>query len=170
MMGKRVVVMGVLGGLASAAIAWAAPPEAPKYVGAEPSTPKSMELATRAATAEMNGDPQAALHLADRAIAAEPRDPWPHYDRAMALAQIGEIDRALESFAAAEQRFAANDRWGISVAIYGRAHALSQAGRCDQARQAFDAYASLVREQDPKSAAMAERYGANCRPPTTRAP
>jgi Tfp pilus assembly protein PilF len=154
----------ISGLLVFAPAASANPPEAPKNVTVEPSTAKSAELSTRAATAQMNGNPQAALHLADRAIAANPRDPWPHYDRAMALASIGEIDKALESFATAEQSYAASDRWGKSVAIYGRAHAISQAGRCDEARQAFLSYASLIREQDPKSAAMADRYAAECRP------
>jgi tetratricopeptide (TPR) repeat protein len=140
-------------------------PQPPKNVNVEPTTPKAAALTSRAASAEMSGDPQAALKLADKAIAANPRDPWGYYDRAMALSRVGQLDRALESFVAAEQRYAANDRWGKSVAIYGRAHALSEAGRCGEAKQTFGAYASLIREQDPKSADLATKYGAECRSP-----
>jgi len=158
-------ILLAVGFLLLEAVARADPPEAPKNVNVEPTTPKSAALTSRAASAEMTGNPQAALKLAERAIATNPRDPWGYYDKAMALAQIGQLDRALESFGAAEQRYSATDRWGKSVAIYGRAHALSELGRCDEARTAFRAYASLIREQDPKSAKMATKYAADCRSP-----
>jgi tetratricopeptide (TPR) repeat protein len=145
--------------------AWADPPQAPKNVNVEPTTPQSAALTSRAASAEMNGNPQSALKLAERAIAANPRDPWGYYDRAMALARLGQLDKALDSFGEAEQRYSATDRWGKSIAIYGRAHALSEAGRCDEARKAFRAYESLIREQDVKSADMAAKYAAECRSP-----
>jgi tetratricopeptide (TPR) repeat protein len=164
-------VVGALGLCAMGAFARAdqqpQPPQAPKNVNVESTTPKAAALTSRAASAEMNGDPQQALKLADRAIAANPRDPWAFYDRAMALSRVGQMDKALEAFSAAEVRYAANDRWGKSVAIYGRAHALSEARRCDEAKQAFNAYASLIREQDPKSANTAMRYAADCRSPAT---
>jgi tetratricopeptide (TPR) repeat protein len=160
-------VIVALGILAGGRAAWADAPQPPKNVDVEPTTPKAAALTSRAASAEMAGDPQAALKLADRAIAANPRDPWGYYDRAMALSRVGQLDRALESFVAAERRYAANDRWGKSVAIYGRAHALSEAGRCGEAKQTFGVYASLVREQDPRSANLATRYGAECRSPVT---
>jgi tetratricopeptide (TPR) repeat protein len=154
-----------IGFLLLGSVARADPPQAPKNVNVEPTTPKSAALTSRAASAEMTGNPQAALKLAERAIATNPGDPWGYYDKAMALSQLGQLDRALESFGAAEQRYSATDRWGKSVAIYGRAHALSEVGRCDEARTAFRAYASLIREQDPKSANMATRYAADCRSP-----
>jgi Flp pilus assembly protein TadD len=155
--------MGTVGTIESTA--WADPPQPPKNVNAEPTTPKSAALTSRSASAEMTGNPQAALKLAERAIASNPRDPWPYYDKAMALAQIGQLDRALGAFGEAEDRYSATDRWGKSVAIYGRAHALSEAGRCDEARKAFRAYASLIREQDPRSANMAVKYAVDCRSP-----
>jgi tetratricopeptide (TPR) repeat protein len=111
----------------------------------------------------MAGDPQAALAYAERAIAADPRDPWAHYNKAMALARLGNVDEALKSFAAAEQRYNVADIWGRSVAIYGGAHALSVASRCEEAKREFMRYAAFVRERDPRSAAMAERYAAGCR-------
>jgi Flp pilus assembly protein TadD len=141
------------------------PPQPPKNVNVEPTTTKAAALTSRAASAEMKGNPQAALKLAERAIVANPRDPWAYYDKAMALAQVGQLDRALDAFGAAEQRYSATDRWGKSVAIYGRAHALSEVGRCDEARKAFRAYASLIREQDSKSADMAMTYAVDCRSP-----
>jgi tetratricopeptide (TPR) repeat protein len=58
----------------------------------------------------MSGNPQAALKLAERAIATNPRDPWAYYDKAMALALVCQLDRALEAFGAAEQRYSATDR------------------------------------------------------------
>jgi tetratricopeptide (TPR) repeat protein len=158
-------MLGAIGFLLFGSVAMADPPEAPKNVNVEPTTPKSAALTSRAASAEMTGKPQAALKLAERAIATNPQDPWGYYDKAMALSQIGQLDRALESFGAAEQRYSATDRWGKSVAIYGRAHALSEVGRCGEARTAFRAYASLIREQDPKSANMATKYAADCRSP-----
>jgi tetratricopeptide (TPR) repeat protein len=160
-----------LGLFAGSAVVWAdppaQPPQPPKNINVEPTTPKSAALTSRAASAEMAGNPQAALKLAERAIAANPHDPWGYYDKAMALARVGQLDKALESFVAAEQRYSAADRWGKSVAIYGRAHALSEAGRCGEAKQTFSVYASLIREQDPKSADLATKYGTECRSPVT---
>jgi tetratricopeptide (TPR) repeat protein len=158
-------MLAVLGLFTAGSPAWADPPQPPKNVNVEPTTPKSAALTSRAASAEMTGNPQAALKLAERAIAANPRDPWGYYDKAMALAQVGQLDRALDAFGEAEQRYSATDRWGKSVAIYGRAHALSEAGRCDEAKKAFRAYSSLIREQDPKSAGMATKYAIACRSP-----
>jgi Flp pilus assembly protein TadD len=142
-----------------------APLEAPKNVNVEPSTPASRSLSSQAASAQMSGDPRAALTLAERAIAADPRDPWGHYNRADALARLGRTDEAVSAFGAAEQRFAASDMWGRSVAIYGSAHALSQAGRCDEARREFIRYADFVRPRDPLSADLATSYATTCRAP-----
>ena len=141
------------------------PLQAPRNVSVDASTPTSEAFATRAANAEIAGNPQAALTYAARAIEADPRDPWAHYDKAAALARLGNVDDAMKSFTAAEERFNAADVWGRSVAIYGGAHALSEAGRCEEAKREFLRYASLVRERDPKSADLAVRYAASCRPP-----
>ena len=156
--------------LMSAQTAQADELRAPQYVQAEPSTPQSMALTTRAAMADMKGNPQQARDLANQAIRADPRDPWPYYNKGMALAQLGEIDAALAALYAAEKHFAPNDRWGRSVAIYGRAHALSQAGRCVEAVQAYAEYAAFVGKNDPAAADMARRYAVNCRTPAPPAP
>jgi predicted RNA polymerase sigma factor len=112
----------------------------------------------------MTGDPQASVKLADQAIRADGKDPWPYYDKGMALAQVSEINGALAALLAAEQHFSSYDRWGRSVAVFGRAHTLAAAGRCDEARQAFQEYMSLVRG-DPHAVALAQRYSRDCRPP-----
>ena len=151
-----------LGGLISGGVARATDVAAPQNVKAEPSTPRSAELSTRSATAEMQGNPSYSLKLADDAIRANPKDPWPYYDKGMALARVGQIDGALAALFAAEQHFAANDRYGRSVAVFGRAHALSEAGRCDEAQKAYDEYASLIPE-DARSVAIAHRYAADCK-------
>ena len=152
--------------LMSAQTAQADELRAPQYVQAEPSTPQSMALTTRAAIADMKGNPQQARDLANQAIRADPKDPWPYYNKGMALAQLGETDGALAALFAAEQHFSANDRWGRSVAIYGRAHSLRKAGRCVEARQAYEEYASFVGKDDPQGATLARRYAADCRAAT----
>ena len=153
---------------ATAPVVAAPPPpvelKAPENVHAEPSTPASVELSSRAATAEMKGDPQDSLKLADQGIRADAKDPWPYYDKGMALAQVGEINGAVAALLAAEQHFAPSDRWGRSVAVFGRAHTLAEAGRCEEARAAFQEYMSLVRG-DPQAVALASRYSRDCRPP-----
>jgi tetratricopeptide (TPR) repeat protein len=138
--------------------------KAPENVHAEPSTAASAELSSRSATAGMKGNAQESLKLADRGIRANSKDPWPYYDKGMALARVGEINGALAALLAAEQHFAAGDRWGRSVAVFGRAHTLAEAGRCDEARAAFQEYMSLVRG-DPEAVALASRYSRDCRPP-----
>jgi tetratricopeptide (TPR) repeat protein len=156
--------------LASAQTAQADELRAPQNVSVDPVTRQSSELASRAATAAINGQPQQALQLANQAIRADPRNPWPYYDKGMALAKLGEIDGAIAALYAAQQHFAPTDRWGKSIAIYGRAHALSQAGRCVEAVEAFAEYATFVSKNDPQAAEMARRYAANCRSPAPPAP
>src|SRR4051794_32725132 len=138
--------------------------KAPENVHAEPSTPASAELSSRAATADMKGNPQDALKLADQGIRTNAKDPWPYYDKGMALARLGEINGALAALLASEQHFAPGDRWGRSVAVFGRAHTLAEAGRCDEARAAFQEYMSVARG-DPDAVALASRYSRDCRPP-----
>lgn len=135
----------------------------PENVRVEPSTPASTELASRSATAAMSGNPQYSVKLADQAIRANSKDPWPYYDKGMALAQMGEIDGALAALVAAEQHFSPVDRWGRSIAVFGRAHTLSAAGRCDEAKKAFGEYMTLV-QGDADATALAQRYSQDCRP------
>jgi tetratricopeptide (TPR) repeat protein len=141
----------------------------PTNVRAEPSTPASAELSSRSATASMTGNSQYAVTLADRAIRADPKDPWGYYNKGMALAATGETDAAVAALVAAEQHFAPTDRWGHSVAIFGRAHTLAMAGRCTDAKQAYDEYASLLHD-DGNAAEAARRYSSDCfasRPPAS---
>src|SRR6188768_4326673 len=97
---RGILVWGLA--LMSAQTAQADELRAPQYVQAEPSTPQSMALTTRAAVAAMNGNPEQARNLAAQAIRADPRDPWPYYNKGMALAQLGEIDAAIAALYAAE--------------------------------------------------------------------
>ena len=162
-MGWRwLVVLGVWG--LSVQTARAEELHAPRNVNAEPATRQSSELASRSATADMKGQPQQAVELANQAIRADARNPWPYYDKGMALAELGETDGAIASLYAAEQRFSPGDRWGKSVAIYGRAHTLGQAGRCVEAVQAFADYARFVEKDDPRAAQMARAYAVDCKP------
>ena len=141
--------------------------QAPRDVNVEPTNRQSSELASRSATADMQGDLQQAVQLADQAIRSDPRNAWAYYDKGMALAEMRETDGAIAALYAAEQHFATSDRWGKSVAIYGRAHALAQAGRCTEAVQAFAEYAAFVGKDDPQAAYMARRYAMDCKAPTS---
>jgi tetratricopeptide (TPR) repeat protein len=142
----------------------------PHHVGAELGTPQSNALASLAASAEIRGNPRQALVLADSALAADARNPWAYYDRAAALARLGQTDEAVQSFRVAEQQFAPDDRWARSLAIYGRAHALEEALRCPEAKAAYGEYASFVEKDDPRSAALARRYANECNPHAPPAP
>jgi tetratricopeptide (TPR) repeat protein len=144
--------------------------KAPQNVKAEPSTPQSAALSTRAAIADMNGNPREAVDLANQGIRADPRDPWPYYNKGMALAELGETDAAIAALYAAENHFAATDKWGRSIAKYGRAHAFNRAGRCVEAKRAFEEYAAFVDKDDPLAAKMARRYAADCNAPASPAP
>src|SRR5262245_54775823 len=111
---------------------------APQNVNAVPWGRAASELATRSAKAAMRGDPQESLALAEQAIQLGPQRPWPHYNKGMALARLGQIDAAVSALGDAELRFSGADPWGRSIAIYGRAHTLAGARRCAEARQAFE--------------------------------
>ena len=172
----RWTVMGTLGLLLAAggaSRASADEPTPPHNVRAEPSTPASAELASRAASADMSGNPQEAVALADRAIRADPRDPWAYYNKGMALAQMGEVNGAVAALVAAQQHFQPSDVWGRSVAVFGRAHVLNRAGRCDDAEAAYREYMALVRG-NTEDVARAQRYINDCRastpPPGAQAP
>jgi len=144
--------------------------QAPRNVNVEPTNRQSSELASRAATADMKGNPQQAVQLADQAIRSDPRNAWAYYDKGMALAEMRETDGAVAALVAAEQHFAPSDKWGKSIAIYGRARALSQAGRCTEAVQAFAEYSTLVGHDDPQGAYLARRYAMDCKSPTSLSP
>jgi Flp pilus assembly protein TadD len=137
---------------------------APQNVNAGPGNRQSAELATKAALASMSGNAAGAVALANEGIRADPDDPWPYYNKGMALSSLGQVNAAVEALTEAEKRFVGHDLWGKSVAIYGRAHTLSQAGRCAEARQAFEQYAALVEPHDAQDAQMARRYATHCRP------
>src|SRR4029077_18851165 len=79
-------------------VARAEPPRAPQNVKVEPTNPHAARLSSDAAAAEAAGEPQAGLKLAERAIAADPRDPWGYYDKGAALARIGKTNDALAAF------------------------------------------------------------------------
>jgi len=144
--------------------------QAPKNVNAEPHTAQSAAMATRAAVAEINGNPQAAVELANQGIGADPRDPWNYYNKGMALSELRQTDAAIATLYAAENHFAANDKWGRSLAKYGRAHAFAVAGRCVEAKRAFEEYAAFVDKDDPLAAKVARRYAADCNSPASPAP
>jgi tetratricopeptide (TPR) repeat protein len=168
-MGWRWMVVALGLGL-SAQAARADELRAPSNVNVEPTSRPSSELTTRSAGADMQGNPQQAVQLADQAIRADPRNAWAYYDKGMALAEMRETDGAIAALYAAEQHFPASDKWGRSIAMYGRAHTLSQAGRCAEAVQAFAEYASFVGKDDPKAAEMARRYAIDCHRPGSPPP
>jgi tetratricopeptide (TPR) repeat protein len=143
---------------------------APQNVHGAPGSPQSAELATRAAVAQMKGHPEEALALAEQGIKADANDPWPYYNKAMALAELGQVDAAAAAFVEAERRFLSGDLWGKSIALYGRGHAYAQAGRCSDAQKAFDAYVRLVGGYQPDSADMIRRYEDECRASLLRQP
>jgi Flp pilus assembly protein TadD len=129
---------------------------------ADPGSPSSVALASKAAEALTQGNAGQALHSAEEAIQLDPRNPWAYYDKADALSMLGQVDGAVAEFRKAEKHFSATDRWGRSIAIYGRANVLNQAGRCDEAAVAFREYRNFVATEDPASGDMAQRYALNC--------
>jgi tetratricopeptide (TPR) repeat protein len=158
----RVVWMTVLGlgmtaGVASAQLA-------PPHHSVDPGSPRSNVLAGSSAEALVAGKPVVALQMADQAIAADPQNPWSHYDRAAALSDLGRTDEAVAQYEVAQRSFSTQDAWGKSIAMYGKANALSRVGRCDEAKPAYEAYASFVERSDPGAAGLARRYAADCQP------
>jgi tetratricopeptide (TPR) repeat protein len=140
---------------------------APQSLNAVPWNRQASELASRSAKAAIEGNPQESLALAEKAIQVSPNDPWPHYNKGMALAQLGQVDAAVSALSAAELRFSNVDPWGRSVAIYGRANTLALVGRCAEARLAFEQYARFVEPRAPNAAALARSYATECRAPAT---
>jgi len=134
-----------------------------------PERVRAEQLSTEAANALVRADYGRALSLAEQGLAVDPKDPWLHYDRGVALFGMQRIDEAVSELDQAEQLFAPDDVWGRSVAIYQRAIKLQQAGRCRQADADFREYAQVVRPYDHAAAELAMRYDATgC--PTYKAP
>lgn len=127
----------------------------------------SAEMSARyvdaAVEAERTRSHSQALALADHALVASPENPWAHYDRAVALHELRQTERAVQEYRDAEARFGDRAPWGKSVAIYGRARALFDAGRCAEARAAHAEFAAFVRDTDPRGADMAIAYAQSCR-------
>ena len=136
---------------------------APQNVQGTAASQQSAQLASRSAAARASGQLDAALSLAEQGIHADGDDPWPYYNKAMTLGELGRVDEAAAAFREAEGRYFPGDLWGKSVAVYGRANTYAQAGRCAEAKQAYDDYASLVSQYDPKSADLVRQYEAECR-------
>jgi tetratricopeptide (TPR) repeat protein len=123
----------------------------------------STNYAEAAAESASSGASARSLDFAARAVAADPSNPWAHYDRGVALHDLGRTDAAIAAYRAAEQRFGNGGQWGKSIAIYGRARALDDVGRCAEARAAYSEYADFVRSFDPRAAEMATTYARQCR-------
>jgi tetratricopeptide (TPR) repeat protein len=154
-----VTVLG-LGMTASVAHAQLAPPRQAVDEGSS----RSRELASRASESLTRQQPAQALQMAEQAIAADALNPWGHYNRAAALADLGRVDAAVADFQAAERLFSTADAWGKSISMYGRANVLAQAGRCSEAGPAFEEYARYVERADAGAAALARRYATECKP------
>ena len=123
-------------------------------------------LAGQSATAEIGGDYEKALQLADKAIKSDPKEAWSYYMRGAALASLRRVDDAVAAFRQSEQLFPAADSWGRSVAIWGNANVLRQAGRCQDASVVLERYASFVEPIDNEAAAFAHKTEQQCVPPS----
>jgi tetratricopeptide (TPR) repeat protein len=108
------------------------------------------------------GDAKRALATAERREARANGDPWAHYDRAVALDELGNTNEAAGEFREAESRFVGRSTWGRSISLFGRARVLADAGRCREARQAYEAYAALVQRYSPRDAVTALREADEC--------
>lgn len=122
------------------------------------------KLASESAEAELVGDHDKALRLADDAIKTDPKNPWAFYDRGDALGALHRTDDAIVAFHEAERRYSETEVWGKSIAIWGQANVLSQLGRCDEASPIFERYASLVETVDKSGAEVARQYAKRCSP------
>jgi tetratricopeptide (TPR) repeat protein len=121
------------------------------------------QASTQAAYALERMDYRAALSEAEKGLALAPHNPWLLYNRGAALSGLQRIDEAVDALRLAEQAFSADNIHGRSVAIYRRALALEGAGRCDEASREFQAYASLVKPEQPELADRALQHSKFCR-------
>jgi tetratricopeptide (TPR) repeat protein len=158
-----VVVMAASVGTA----AFAAPSESPvRPVAKGSSVSAAAEALTRGETLE-------ALTRADEALRADPKNAWAHYNRAAALAGLNRVDEALAAYDAAAGKFAAADKRGKSLALWGKAHLLYRTGRCQEASQAFGEFTKFVGSSDPQGAELASHRASTCHqagPETATAP
>lgn len=121
-------------------------------------------LASQSIQAELTGNHEKALQLANDAIKADPKNPWGHYDGGDALESLKRIDDAVSAFRQAEQYFSDADVWGKSVAIWGQANVFRQLGRCQDAVPIYERYATFLEKLDPDAAALARTYEKSCGP------
>jgi predicted Zn-dependent protease len=151
-------LFGVAVGLAASVgtAAWADPPK--------PAIRPAPVSVTGAAEALTRGESLEALTRADEALRADPKNAWAHYNRAAALAGLNRVDEALSAYDSAASSFAATDKRGRSLALWGKAHLLYRTGRCEQASQAFADYSKFVGSSDPQAAELASHRASTCRP------
>jgi tetratricopeptide (TPR) repeat protein len=120
------------------------------------------KLASQSAQAQVAGDHEKALQLANEAIKADSKEPWGHYTRGDALGSLHRVDDAVEAFRQAEQRFSPADSWGRSVAIWAQANAFMQVGRFQEASATFERYIAFLERVDKDAAMLARRYEEYC--------
>jgi hypothetical protein len=150
------LVVGVAASVGTAA--WAAPPTP------QPARPPAQLSVTAAAEALTRGESLEALTRADEALRADPANAWAHYNRAAALAGLNRVDEALAAYDTAAGKFAATDKRGHSLALWGKAHLLYRTGRCKEASQAFSDYTKFVGSSDPQAIELASHRASTCRP------
>jgi Tfp pilus assembly protein PilF len=151
--GLAMVLAGSMG-----TVAWAAPPQ----TAARPTA--QVSSVTAAAEALTRGETLEALTRADEALRADPQNAWAHYNRAAALAGLNRVDEALTAYDTAAGKFAASDKRGRSLALWGKAHLLYRTGRCQEASQAFSDYSKFVGSSDPQATELASHRSTTCRP------
>lgn len=164
MTSKNLLIAGLLGFAMITVGANAKAELSPLKQSVPPSTADT--LAGQSAAAEIGGDYEKALQLADKAIKADPKEAWSYYVRGAALASLRRVDEAVVAFRQSEQLFPTADGWGKSVAIWGGANVLRQAGRCQDASAILERYASFVEQLDVEAAAFAHKTEKDCVPPS----
>jgi tetratricopeptide (TPR) repeat protein len=157
--------------LVGALIAFAGSSTQAQLAPRQQSTPPTAadNRASESAEAELAGDHDKALRLADDAIKSDPKNPWAYYNRGDALGALHRPDEAIAALENAEQRFSAAELWGKSIASWGKANVSYQLGRCQNAAPIFERYASLVEQVDKGAADVARQAAKHCTPaPNTR--
>ena len=152
---KKLSVVVVMAASMSAA-AYAAPPQ----TGVKPVARASSLTASGEALSK--GDTLEALTRADEALRADPKNAWAHYNRAAALAGLNRIDEAVAAYDQAAGAFAASDKRGKSLALWGKAHVLYRTGKCAQASEAFTEYTKFVGSSDPQATELASHRATTC--------
>src|SRR5438045_3837037 len=105
-------LFGVVVVVSMGTAAWAAPPQAARPAAHVSSVTAAAEALTRGETLE-------ALTRADEALRADPQNAWAHYNRAAALAGLNRVDEAVAAYDTAASKFAASDKRGHSLALWG---------------------------------------------------